>query len=525
MNVKNICIVGGGSSGWMTASSLAKSLPNINVTLIESKNIKTIGVGESTLGHINSFMDSLGLEDKDWMKECNATYKASIKFTDFAHIGETFHYPFGRYDLTDTNDGLMDWFRWKARDPELKNSNFAEFFHSSVEMIDQNKMTTNVNDEIRGFDFKKDTAYHMDASLFGQFLKKKFCASITHILDDVTEVNLSDSGDIKSLSTDTNGELTADLYIDCTGFLSLLLDKALKVPFISFNDTLLNDRALATQIPYMDKDKEMTNVTECTGLDAGWVWNIPLYNRIGTGYVYSSKYATREDAESQFREHLAKTDPIRAKEATISSLKIRHGVHEKLWVKNAVGIGLSAGFIEPLESTGLMMTHETIMVLLRTLSRREAIVNKIDIDGFNFAVREIMEGFRSFIAQHYALSGRSDTPYWKAVTEEVEYSVGLAEYTRSPMPQNDYNIDLAYRLNITGRFDTEMGGLPYIAAGSGYNPLTDFDVNLVNTFSGNVDESWKITKAKWIIHNNSIKEKVSKMPTHYQFLKAMHGDL
>ena len=524
MKIKNICIVGGGSSGWMTAASLAHALPEIKVTLIESANVKTIGVGESTLGHINSFMDSLGLEDKDWMKECNATYKTSIKFTDFGKIGETFHYPFGKFDLTDTNKGLMDWFEWKVRDPKVKTSNFAEFFHSSVEMIDQNKMTTNSKGELRGFDFKKDTAYHMDAGLFGQFLKRKFCSEMTHLLDDVTEVNTNPAGEIVSLDTKSSGEIHADLFIDCTGFLSLILDKTMKVPFVSFNETLLNDRALATQLPYIDKDTEMESVTECTGIEAGWVWNIPLYNRIGTGYVYSSKYATREEAEIQFRAHLAKTDPKRAADAKIFALKIRHGIHEKLWVKNAVGVGLSSGFIEPLESTGLMMTHEVIMVLLITLSRRDGQVTQFDKDSFNFAVREAMEGFKSFIAQHYALSSRSDTPYWKHATETLEYDKGVAEYKISPSPRPSSNIDLAYRLNISRVFDTEMGGLPYIAAGSGYSPITKFDMDLTDATIGVKDETWKGTKIRWKAHNEKVKAAVDLMPTHYEFLKKMYGD-
>ena len=524
MSIRNICIVGGGSSGWMTAASIARALPEIKVTLIESKNVKTIGVGESTLGHINSFMDSLGLKDEDWMKECNATYKTSIKFTDFAHIGETFHYPFGQYDLTDTKQGLMDWFKWKVRDPEVSNSNFAEFFHSSVEMIDQNKMTNNSDNTLRAFNFKRDTAYHMDAGLFGQYLKNNFCTNINHILDDVTEVNMDNSGSVKSLSTGENGELLADLFIDCTGFLSLLLEKALKVPFVSFNDTLLNDRALATQVPYLDKDKEMHSVTNCTGIEAGWVWNIPLYNRIGSGYVYSSKHATREEAESQFRKHLAKTDPKRAAEAKIFALKIRHGIHEKLWVKNVVGVGLSAGFIEPLESTGLMMTHEVIMVLLRTLSRREGAINQLDKDAFNFAVRDTMEGFRSFISQHYALSGRTDTPYWREVTQGIEYSKAAAEYKSSSNPRNDSTVDFAYRLNLSREFHPEMGGLPYIAAGSGYSPITKFDLDLEEASTGIKDEEWKDTKVRWTAHNEQVKNLVAEMPTHYQFLKNMYGD-
>lgn len=519
-----MCIVGGGSAGWMTAASISKALPHINITLIESHNVKTVGVGESTLGHINIFMKSLGLKDEDWMQECNATYKTSIKFTDFSHIGESFHYPFGQLDLTGTKHGLMDWFKWKASDDGVKSTNFAEFFHSSVEMINQNKMTTNNDGMLRSFDFSRDTAYHMDASLFGEYLKNNLCQNVTHITDDVTEVNMDNLGNVKSLSTRESGELQADLFVDCTGFVSLLLGKALKVPFISFSDTLLNDRALATHIPYIDKDKEMESFTNCTAIEAGWVWNIPLYNHIGTGYVYSSKYATREEAEVQFKKHLAKTGVKRATEAKMQAIDIKHGIHEKLWVKNVVGVGLSAGFIEPLESTGLMMTHEVIMSLIRTLSRRNGTVNKLDKDAFNFSIREITEKLRSFISQHYALSGRTDTPYWRAVTQDTEYSKGASEFKALSTPCNDSTVDLSFRLNMSLEFDASMGGLLYIAAGSGYSPITKFDLDLQESSTGVKDEEWKETKMRWTSHHKHLHELVSQMPTHYKFLQAMYGD-
>ena len=220
MRVTSICIIGGGSAGWMTAAALVKTLPNIKLTLIESKNIETIGVGESTLAHINTYMDLLGLKDEDWMSKCNAIYKTSIKFTDFSNKGETWHYPFGVFDVTDSDGSLMPWFVWKAFDPTVKNSNFAEYFHSSVDMTNQNKLTKNENNEIRGFDFKEHTAYQFEAALFGNFLRDNFClfSDMKHIIDEVVEVNLKTDGSVKSLSTKNTGELTADLYIDCTGF-------------------------------------------------------------------------------------------------------------------------------------------------------------------------------------------------------------------------------------------------------------------------------------------------------------------
>ena len=515
MRIKSICIVGGGSAGWMTAASLNKFTPDINVTLIESPEVSTIGVGESTLGHFNAFLRAMGIKDEDWMAECNATYKTSIKFTDWNKPGETFHYPFGSLDFSEAPGGTLDWFNWAARDPDnTKASDFAEFFHPSVSMIDQNKLTKNVYGEVPGFNFDNDTAYHMDATLFGGFLKENFCDNVTHIQDHIESIPLDSEGAVASL-VGRKATYEADLYIDCTGFSAILLDKTLHVPFNNFNDVLLNDRACAAQIPYVDKNKEMESVTNCTAIENGWVWNIPLYTRLGTGYVYSSKYATEDEAEEQFRAHLAKTDPKRAEEAEVFHLKIRHGIHEKSWVKNVVGVGLASGFIEPLESTGLMLTHENILFLIRALTRRNAQVNKIDVDCFNDSVRTTMEGFRQFISQHYAFAGRDDTPYWQAVTNTTTYSKTFEDFALPDTPVLDTFKATAYNLNI-GRGLDETAGLIYILAGQGYNPITAVDACINDTKFDAFN--WEVVKDTYRARKKDVQEFIDLMPTHYEFL-------
>ena len=161
MKINSILIVGGGSSGWMTAAAIKKQLPNIELTLVESSSIPVIGVGESTIGHINSYMNMIGLKDEDWMSHCNATYKTSIRFTDFREKNEklnTFHYPFGVLDYTDKPMGPMEWFYWKLENPEFfKNNTFSEVYHDHVIMANQCKFTDNSNNELRGFNFKYDT--------------------------------------------------------------------------------------------------------------------------------------------------------------------------------------------------------------------------------------------------------------------------------------------------------------------------------------------------------------------------------
>ena len=526
--VNTVLIVGGGSSGWMTAAALTRQCPHLEIALVESPVVPTIGVGESTIGHINEYLHLISLKDEDWMKECNATYKTSIKFINFRENPvddmdeHVFHYPFGIFDFTDKPRGLMDWFIYKARNPHINPYNFSEFYHDSVLMTDRNKMTKNEDHALRGFDFRVDTAYHMDATLFGNYLRDKIClpAGMAHLKANVTGFKKNEDGSIKCVETDTLGEIHADMFIDCTGFKSLLLEQAMGVPFESFSNHLHNDRAIATVIPYIDKDKEMECVTSCTAIDCGWVWNIPLWNRIGTGYVYSSKFATEEEAEEQFRKHLKSknmviADEDRADKVVFKHIKIKHGVHKRAWEKNVVGIGLSNGFIEPLESTGLMLTHEGIMKMVHTLKMRGGHVTQYDIDMFNFSFYEQITGFRNFIAQHYALSMRDDTPYWKHVTQTT-YQQKMVDYE---ITYSDNFEDLSRRIHRFNAFGNDMSGIVYIAAGMNYNPLYSRKVDWNDKRYMEVANYEDHVYRTWEAHRDEVLQKIELMPTHYEFLK------
>lgn len=532
LNVKSICIVGGGSSGWMTAAAIAKLLPNTKLTLVESSDIPVIGVGESTIGHINLYLSMLGIKDEDWMAACNATYKTSIKFIDFRENPTAephkFHYPFGIFDFTDKPRGVMEWFLACADRGDIDPSNFAEFYHDAILMTDQNKMTRNEDFRVRGFNFKEDTAYHMDAGLFGQWLKENIClpSGMTHLVDTVEHIVQRGDDSIEKVITKGGEHIYADLFIDCSGFRSILLEQTLNEPFISFHDTLLNDRAIATVIPYIDQEAEMENYTSCTAIECGWVWNIPLWNRIGTGYVYSSKHATEAEAEAQFRKHLASNrmmfpDAERAQNCELRHIKIKHGVHERAWVKNVVGIGLANGFIEPLESTGLMLTHEGIVKLCSALMMRNGTVSNYDVDLFNFGFQEQIIGFKDFISQHYALSMRNDTPYWQEVSGKITYSramntnVNLAGIG----PSGGSSSDLGFRLHRTRKFDNSMGGIIYIAAGMGYNPVEANYVRYEDSKHFESPEARRAIYDNWLKHRDEALEHIATLPTHYQFLK------
>jgi len=295
-------------------------------------------------------------------------------------------------------------------------------------------------------------AYHFDATKFGLWLKNNYCKKIKHILDDVVSIEQDENG-IKSL----NNKYKADLYIDCTGFKSLLLDKTLKEPFESYSDMLPNDSAWATRIQYKDKEKELVPYTNCTAIENGWVWNIPLWSRIGTGYVYSSKFVDDDTALKEFKKHLGQ------EELEFKNIKMRVGIHNRLWVKNVVAIGLSAGFIEPLESNGLYTVHEFLTKLVLNLQRDK--ISQWDRDNFNFQCKHMFKEFSEFVGLHYALSHRDDTEYWKHCLNKTWENnlINLEHRSFSGFKEAVFNRTYNFKY-------TSSAGLHCIAAGMHWAP-------------------------------------------------------
>ena len=477
MKVESIAIVGGGSSGWMAASLLSHSFPDLEIALVESETQRPIGVGESTLGHFNRFLRRLGLKDSDWMQECMATYKTSIAFKNFREgKGERFQYPFGDYDFNEYKEGIIDFFELQCKYgmEEYPPEEFARFVNNNTFLAEECRIAKDIPGS--NFNFGKDTAYHLDADLFGKFLRDRFAIpnGVVHLLGDIENVVKRPDGSIESIITTDGGIVSADLFIDCTGFKSLLLEQHMGVEFIDAHDKLFNDRALATQIPYVDRQQQMETYTDCVAMNAGWVWNIPLWHRVGTGYVYSSKYISDEEAEREFREYLEERYSFEvAHSAQMRPIRIKHGKHKKAWVKNVIGVGLAFGFLEPLESTGLMTTHENIILLCDALARRNRFISKMDVDSFNWTTDNMIESMKNFISIHYTLSQRQDNKYWQDCTETVSYDL---DHTAPVSTINAFN-DINYLLNGTQNsfyIDASIEGLVYVAAGMGYRPINEF---------------------------------------------------
>lgn len=467
--INKIVIVGGGSAGWMTAAYLIKAFPEKEIVTIESPDVSIIGVGESTLGGINDFTRFLGIDEKDFLAYTDGSYKMSIKFTDFyMKDAGGFHYPFGHPHIKDIPGGLAAWFHKKALYPETPITDFVNCYFPSAALYEQNKFSLNRYGIFDSYDPDYDVAYHFDATKFGAWLRDRYSIprGVKLIRGTVRDVIPGENG-VGALVLNDGERITADLFIDCTGFRSILLSEFLKEPFVSYKHILPNNRAWATRVPYVNKTRELEPYTNSIAIGHGWVWNIPSWNRLGTGYVYSDEYIEPEDAKEEFKQYLM-SDKIlypRTREQVenleYKDIPIRVGIHERTWVKNVVAIGLSAGFIEPLESNGLYTVHEFLRVLAKTLLRPK--VNKLDKDLYCSQTRHMYDGFAHFVSQHYSLSLRDDTNYWKANSERT-YDENMINLI--PTQSGEY-YDMRIRKYRTNESDN-IAGITYISVGMNY---------------------------------------------------------
>ena len=257
-------------------------------------------------------------------------------------------------------------------------------------------------------------SYHLDAGLFAKYLREiAIKRGVRHFLDDVVNVELDENGGVSALQLKERGRYPVEFIIDCTGFRSLITEKALNEPFEPYGRYLLCDRAVAVQVPHKDP-KRIEPCTTSTGINAGWVWKVPLYNRLGTGYVYSSAYLSDQEATDEFMQHLGD----QGKGADPKIIRMRVGRSRRSWVKNCVAIGLSGGFVEPLEATAIFMIEMSIRWLLIYFPDKD--FNPALADRFNKLVEGLYDEIRDFILMHYYTSNRTDTPFWIAARNEVE---------------------------------------------------------------------------------------------------------
>jgi tryptophan halogenase len=525
-SLQNIVIVGGGSAGWMSAATMISAFPGKNITVIESKDVPIVGVGESTLGGIRNWTKFIGLEEDSFFKVTDASYKMSIKFTDFyKKDAGSFQYPFGNpLNVNDANP-IADWHIKKYFYPETATKDFVNCLFPAAALFENNKYSLNRKGEFDNFDPENDVAYHFDATKFGGWLRDYVCIprGVKHIVGTVSDIKTGING-IEKLTLENGNTITADLYIDCTGWKSILLAGALNEPFTSFSDMLPNNKAWATQVPYKNKSIELEGFTNSTAIENGWCWNIPLWSRLGTGYVYSDKFVTKEQALEEFKKYLMSDKMVipRSKQE-VESLKFREidmrvGIHERTFVKNVVAIGLSAGFIEPLESNGLFSVHEFLFKLVDILQRGE--ISQFDRDMYNVSVRDLFTNFAKFVALHYALSHRDDTEYWRSCKNKSFQGHEGDPYTPYRGRQDTF-YDMVWRYMENWGHPAGLAGIPYIATGHQIFMMNSGRVSIIeNRNKRNLLEEITPTLKVWENKKHQWNKIAESCPTLEQYLDA-----
>ncbi len=410
---RSVIIVGGGTAGWITAGYLAKTLnasapDGVAITLVESSEIGILGVGEGTFPTIRRTLMRIGVDESAMLRECDATLKQGARFdhwrfTPGQENGRPKHYmhPFAVASAKGGLDLLPYW----LLGAEGSNSNWDEVCNVQKLVSDASLAPKRLVDP--PFAGPLNYAYHFDAAKLAVFLRKcAVSAGVRHIVDTVDQITLDDQGAIASVKTRANGDLTGDLYVDCTGFRAELIGKALGVPYKSCRDVLFCDSALALQVPYARPDMPIPSYTISTAHDAGWTWDIGLHHRRGIGYVYSSDHTDDARAEATLRRYVGPAgDGLEARK-----LRFTAGFRETNWMKNCVAIGLSSGFFEPLEATGIIFA-EVAAVMLASLFPWHGSFEPM-AKQFNELMLKRYERALDFIKLHYCLTERRDSPFW-----------------------------------------------------------------------------------------------------------------
>lgn len=487
--VKKVVIAGGGTAGWCAAAGLSRLLgPLLDITLVESEDIGTVGVGESTIPTVRNFHHLLGIDERAFLRATNATFKLGIGFEDWARLGDRYTHSFGVI-------GKSTWMApfhhmWLQARAEGWGGELRDYCFE-LQAAEAGKFETGENARI-------NYAYHLDASLYGQFLRKMSeAAGVKRVEGKIKTVEQdAGTGFITALAMDNGTRVKGDLFIDCTGFRGLLIEQTLKTGYEDWGQWLPTDRALAVQT---ESAGPLMPYTRAAAHDAGWRWRIPLRNRVGNGLVYCSANLSDDEAHSRL---LGALDAKPIIEPRLIGYKT--GRRLKAWNKNCVAFGLSSGFVEPLESTSIHLFQIGITRLVQLFPFGG--VTDAVVDHYNDMSRKELEGVRDFVVLHYKATERSDSAFWRdraamAIPDSLAQRIDL--FTQSGQ---------AYQ-EATDLF--RVDSWVQVLLGQRQEPRS---WHLLGKFMDGGQLQTALTGLK-----GSIAAAVNRMPTHEQFLDSYCG--
>ena len=538
--INKIVVVGGGTAGWIAAAAFAKYFPNSKIIGIESKKIPTLGVGESTAPMVRHFLNAcLGIPNKEFMQGTDSTYKLSVEFNDFNFEGDGgFHYPMGAPEFRHNKDMYLEWKITKRIFPSIPRQDFVRSHHPISAVFEQNKIDENIDGAFGKFKLHADAAYHFDASKVGPWIRDNYCKDkgVEIIFGEVKDAIVNENG-ISYLLVESEGQnikVDGDLFIDCSGRKSILLGQAMKEEWVSIQDQLINDSAIATQIFYKDPQKEMIPYTKSTALKNGWAWYVPIFSRSGNGYVYSSKFINRDDALEEFKQYLMSNKmPIPMTREEVDNLNYKDvewnaGFYNNTWSKNVIALGTSAGFIEALEGTGVHFVTNLLRMAINLLQRGS--YNQFLIDSYNRYSREQFYGWANFISTFYQLSQRDDSEYWKYMTSRKLNYDSVYKDAGMDVTQTYY-----YDANVSDSLQDYLfrpnHGYMYLTAGMDFMPdASNINIDLIKLWKNDPDNKEVYRQADrnkiyFLGKKQEWKRLAERSPYMYDYLKdKIHGN-
>ncbi|WP_342365998.1 tryptophan halogenase family protein [Pseudoalteromonas sp. S16_S37] len=412
--IKSVLIVGGGSAGWLTAGILAATHRHeIEITLVESANIAIIGVGEGTWPTMRQTLEKIGIAEGEFIQKCDASFKQGSEFINWGCAqSHSYYHPFSLpVGFEQGIDMVTPWLDVKDK------VDFAHAVSAQAYWCDENKAPRLPSD--MQFAGKANYGYHLNADKFAKLLKEH-CTErldVKLVVDDVCEVLADSEGDILAVKTTEHGQLVADLFIDCTGSKSLLLGEHFGIPWLSQKHVLKNDSAVAAQVSHSEAHANIASCTKSTAQPFGWIWDIALPTRRGIGYTFACDYCDFEEAKQQLANYITEQGLAAPALDSIREIKFNPGFREKFWHNNCVAIGMSAGFLEPLEASALVMIELSAQYLSENFPKTRCMMNVV-ANRFNAKFSYRWQRIIDFLKLHYVLSNREDTLYWQTMRAE-----------------------------------------------------------------------------------------------------------
>ncbi|MFT6909083.1 MAG: tryptophan halogenase [Oleiphilaceae bacterium] len=500
----HILIIGGGTAGWLSAAILAKTLNSksrkgVQVTLVESPDIPTLGVGEGTWPNLRATLHKIGINETDFIRECDATFKQGAEFVNWhktpqpecSGSSESYYHPLSTVNHSSYDFNLAPY--WLLQDENTRLP-YDRSVASQARICDLGLAPKQI--VMPQFSAAQEYAYHLNATKFAEFLKLH-CINklgVTFVSANVTDVHLDQDDFISHVDTDNceSKSIAADFFVDCSGAKGLLINQTYKIGWVDISNIILNDTALAVQVPYPNAQQPIKTHTLATAQSAGWIWDIGLQNRRGVGHVYSSAHISEDQATSQLLEYIDQPEL----DLTIRKLKLNHGYRQKFWHKNTVAIGMSAGFVEPLEASAIFLADAAANMIAAQFPRQRQQMAYVE-QTFNRHFSMRMERTVEFIKLHYCISQRRDSQYWidnchpDSIPENLKRR--LAFWKNNPPTKYDFD-------NAWEPFN--LDSYLYVLYGMGYktdlsaNKSAYSDLDRAKKHFSDIDKATKLLSAK-----------------------------